>query len=184
MGDWFQVIVDRDATEEEAPALASSIRDWLISEGIITGKLIDCILSEELGYPPGPNHRKVADSGLGDDYLYGFAVNGMEIIIGRTVFHSLGSPIELVCTACEYRFEFSDDVSEAITEWYERTGPGNVTCSQCGVERPVSEWQFEPPWGFGNLGFEFWNWPTFEPFFIEEISKRLGHRVVHVESKL
>jgi hypothetical protein len=34
------------------------------------------------------------------------------------------------------------------------------------------------------LGFEFWNWPTFESFFIEEISKRLGHRVIHVESKL
>ena len=39
MGDWFQIIVDRDATEEEAPALASSIRDWLISEGIIDGRI-------------------------------------------------------------------------------------------------------------------------------------------------
>ena len=106
MGDWFQVIVDRDATEEEAPALASSIRDWMISEGIIEARLTDCILSDELGYPPGPNHRKVADAGLGDDYLYGFAVNGMEIIIGRTVFHSLGSPIELVCTTANFASNF------------------------------------------------------------------------------
>jgi hypothetical protein len=28
MGDWFQTIVDLDATEEEAPALGLSIRNW------------------------------------------------------------------------------------------------------------------------------------------------------------
>jgi hypothetical protein len=108
----------------------------------------------------------------------------MEIIIGRTVFHSGSGSVELICTNCEYRFEFSDEVGDTISDWYERRGSGNCRCSRCGVERSVAEWQFEPPWGFGNLGFEFWNWPSFESFFIEEISKRLGHKVVHVEGKL
>jgi len=179
MGDWFQIIVDRDATEKEAPLLASSICDWLISEGIIEAKLTDCVLGDKLGHAPGPNHRKVADPGIGDDY-----VDGMKIIIGRTVFHSMGAPVEMVCTICEYRFEFSEEAAEAVSEWYERRGSGNFSCPECGVEWPLAEWQFEPPWGFGNLGFEFWNWPPFEAFFIEEISRRLEHRVVCVEGKL
>jgi hypothetical protein len=69
-------------------------------------------------------------------------------------------------------------------EWYEQKGPGILACPHCGEERPITEWQHDPPWGFGYLGFEFWNWPPFEPSFVEAAAKQLGHRVILVEGKL
>ncbi|MBI5570907.1 MAG: hypothetical protein HY914_13270 [Desulfomonile tiedjei] len=184
MGEWYQMIVDEEASEEDAPVLASSIRDWLVAEGIIEGTPTDCLLSEEKGYPPGPNHIKAADAGLGDDYMFRFGINGMEIITERTVFHTMGFPFELLCADCGHLFEPPYEWGDAVTEWYVRTGPGNFPCPQCGVERSITEWQYDPPWGFGNLGFKFWNWPPFEPWFVEEVSRRLGHPVVVVDGKL
>ena len=35
MGDYFQTVVDRDATEEEAPILGKGIHEWLVGEGIV-----------------------------------------------------------------------------------------------------------------------------------------------------
>ena len=44
MGDWFQTIVDKDASVEEAEILAYEIRDWLIDRGIIQATMTDCVL--------------------------------------------------------------------------------------------------------------------------------------------
>jgi len=184
MGEWYQTIVDKDATDEEAEALASSVIEWLISEGIIEPTQTDCVLGDDLGYPPGPNHRRAADAGLGPDYLYGFGWNGMHVVTGRSVFYVTGVETELICSACAQRCQITDEWHDAVSEWYEQQGPGILACPHCGYQRPITKWQHDPPWGFGYLGFKFWNWPTFETSFIEEVSKQLGHKVVVVEGKL
>ncbi|HEY0095506.1 MAG TPA: hypothetical protein VGB96_14340, partial [Archangium sp.] len=66
MGDFFQTIVDKDVTEDEAPRLAEQVREWLVSRQLIEPDLADCALSEP-GYRPGPH-------------------NGLQIQVGRTVF--------------------------------------------------------------------------------------------------
>lgn len=35
MGDWFQTIVDEEASVEEAETLANEIRDWLVDRRIV-----------------------------------------------------------------------------------------------------------------------------------------------------
>lgn len=179
MGDWFQIIVDREASEEEAPALGSSIRDWLVTEGIIEATLTDCVLGSDLGYPPGPNHERATDEKVPELWT-----NGLDIITGRTVFHSTGVETYLICSQCGERFQPPDEWTDAIGEWYDRRGPGLLSCIRCNYTEAITKWQHDPPWGFGNLGFEFWNWPPLNASFIEEVSKRLGHRVVYVEGKL
>jgi hypothetical protein len=48
----------------------------------------------------------------------------------------------------------------------------------------LNDWRWQPPWGFGYLGFEFWNWPPLSQGFIAEVGRRLGHRTVLVAGKL
>jgi len=179
MGDWFQIIVDRDAGEDEAPALAASIRDWLISEGIIGSEMTDNVLGSDRGYPPGHNQGKAVDEEVPDLWA-----NGLDIIIGRSVFDSGAGEISLICAECGERFQLTDAWTEAIGEWHSRRGPGLLSCIRCSHTRTITEWQHDPPWGFGNLGFKFWNWPCLKESFIEEVSRRLGHRVILVEGKI
>jgi hypothetical protein len=47
VGTWYQTVVDRDATEQEAPALAKKIHDWLVVEGIVVTVPTDCVLSSK-----------------------------------------------------------------------------------------------------------------------------------------
>ena len=86
----------------------------------------------------------------------------------------------MVCSGCGERFEAPDEWGEAVGEWYETGAAGMVGCPGCGAGRAVTEWEYDPPWGFGYLGFEFWNWPP----FVEECGRRLGHRIVFVSGKL
>jgi hypothetical protein len=183
MGDWFQIIVDKDATEQEAAELASRIRDWLIAEGIVEREMTDCVLGSDLGYPPGPNAEQAVDDEPMDD-VRELLRDGLDIITKRSVFHAMPGEVELICTDCGQRFDPPDEWQEAIGEWYDERGPGNLKCPHCGVERPIIAWEHDPVWGFGYLGFEFWNWPPLRKSFVEEVSKRLGHRVVLVEGKL
>jgi hypothetical protein len=39
-------------------------------------------------------------------------------------------------------------------------------------------------WAFGELGFEFWNWPRLTSAFIRHFEKQLGSRVISVSGKL
>lgn len=50
----------------------------------------------------------------------------------------------------------------------------------CGRVVGLNDWRWQPPWGFGYLGFKFWNWPPLAQGFIAEAGRRLGHRTVLV----
>ena len=64
-----------------------------------------------------------------------------------------------------------------------QSGPGNLLPC-CRLPRSIVDWQHDPPWAFGDLGFEFWNWPQFTQAFVKEFEEELGSRVVHVYGKL
>ncbi|AUX22286.1 uncharacterized protein SOCEGT47_027870 [Sorangium cellulosum] len=66
---------------------------------------------------------------------------------------------ELICPSCGFRREAPPEWGHAVAEWYERAGPGLLTCPSCGADRAVDRWEYDPPYGFSALGVRFWNWP-------------------------
>jgi hypothetical protein len=183
MGDYFQTLADVDATLEEAEAIATRIRDWLVDSRIIEPEPQNCVLGmNNTGYPP-LNYEQVIDELPGSGYdLHQLKNNGLEIELGRRVFHNGQSGVTITCPKCGA--PCGDKWAEAISEWYENTGAGMLRCFQCGQERSITEWSFDPPWGFGNLGFTFWNWPPLKESFIDEMKKRIAHRTVFIADKL
>lgn len=182
MGDYFQSIVDPEATEAEAPSLADRVLRWLIDEQIVASELTDCVFMKP-GYAPGPTYVKA--TGAPDVHVLKLRTNGLEVVSTRTVFHNGGLGFDLVCAACGSRIEpMQGWWADAVGEWYDRAGPGMLECPNCQVARPVTEWQHDPPLGYGNVGFTFWNWPSLTDDFVASVGKLLGHRVLHVEGKL
>jgi hypothetical protein len=186
MGDWFQTIVDRDASLAEAPALGSAVRDWLIERRVIAANPADCVLgSKGIGYPPGTDFEQVLEAPEAPDRrTRELWTNGFHVTVGRTVFHAGQNGLELVCQKCGTRSDGGELWGKAVDEWYAAKGPGLLPCSTCGNPEAVTDWTYDPPWGFGNLGFNFWNWPRLKTSFVAELSRRLQHRTVVVTGKL
>jgi hypothetical protein len=157
MGDRFQTIVDPEAAEAETPALAASLLQWLIDEGIVVAQESDCALADE-GYAPGPSWSKA--TGPSDYHLQEMRANGLQIVVKHNVFHNGGLGFEIVCDSCGGRFEPPDGSwGDAVGEWYDHSGPGLLACPGCKAVRMITDWRHDPNIGFANLGFEFWNWP-------------------------
>ena len=182
MGDSFQTIVDPAATEAEAPALADRVLCWLINEQVVARDRTNCVLGDG-GYGPGSAYIKATESP--DPHLLRSRTNGLEVVSTHTVFHNGGLGFDIVCLLCGGRFEPQQGVwGDAVSEWYNRTGPGMLACPGCGASRAITEWRHDPPIGFGNVGFTFWNWPTLQEQFVAAVGKQLGHRVFVVQGKL
>ncbi|NBD12441.1 FmdB family zinc ribbon protein [Corallococcus silvisoli] len=181
MGDSFQIIVDKDASADEAPRLAAQIRDWLVARRIIEPELTDCALGDS-GHRPGPGRTAAVDAPDEEAWSWRLQANGLEIEMGRTVFFTIGG--ELTCRACGARFEPEDGWSEAVDDWYSGNDGAEFECPECGTPERLVEWNGEFPWGFGNLGFKFWNWPPLSERFTQELAEQLGHRTLLVRGKL
>ena len=160
MGDRFQAIVDVEATAGEADALADRMLSWFLETGVL--------LSYE------------------EVYRNESTLDGLEVATTRTVFYSLDDEPSLSCPRCGWGTTAQrwPAVDEAISRWYEG-GPDSLVCQGCGRGAGLNDWRWSPPWGFGYLGFTFWNWPeALSPAFLAEVSARLGHRTVHPYGKL
>lgn len=193
MGDWFQTIGDIEATPDEAEKLAEVVLGWLIEAGIVAAEPTDCVLGSDLGYPPGPNYADAVTEP--DRSLTRRWTNGLEVLTGRTIFDFGEGEIEdAKCPHCgvstrfvDDRWKFDDEAwrpfSLVIDAWH-KGGDGLLACSACAKPVGLNEWNWEPAWGFGDLGFTFWNWPPLIPGFVAEFPRRLGHRIVSPAGKL
>ncbi|CAL9323853.1 MULTISPECIES: hypothetical protein [Streptomyces] len=191
MGNYFQTVVDLDATPADARTLADSGLDWLVREGIVRAELTDCVLGAPSGHPPGPSWAKAVDQ---EDWE---PSGGLTIETGRTVFHcGQGDPRFAVCPHCAGRADFCTDrleeiegawepFGEAINAWSD-TGSAAVTCPRCRRTGDLTAWTWSDDYfALGYLGFEFWDWPDFSPGFLEGLSRALGgHRTVLMAGKL
>ncbi|SEN23712.1 hypothetical protein [Nonomuraea pusilla] len=197
MGDWFQTIVDVEATSEEAEALAAEVREWLVGSGVAAPERTPCVLDAELGHPPGPRAAEVADaSGWSPDWPGSWS-GGVSVLTGRTVFDGgQGDPTAVSCPHCSASVVLVDDCfelldaawapfREVVHGWAEGRDVV-LACPSCARPVAPAAWRWEDDYfAFGHLGFTFWNWPPLRPGFVSDLTARLhGHRVVLLDGKL
>ena len=174
--DW---VVDVEATEGEAEALAEKVVDWLVSEGIIlrsTRKNMwrRCGPLYEVG-PRAAEWSVQVDSGV--------AQCGLDVLCERTVFHTGDNGLQRFrCPNCSALHE-PDALpwGDAVGAWLEAKPDSTLKCSVCNNVSPITAWHFlELAWGFGNLGFGFNNW-AITARLATAIAELVGHRmqVVH-----
>ena len=183
MSDHSQIIVDIEVGPREAKRLGKSVLDWLINEGIVEREGSDSAMSG-VGHRPGPRYRSVIEE---EDSFLELAVNGLELVTGRTVFDAGGNGLELQCSSCDYQVSSDEDVSafvDVIDAWYEGDDQTTFKCPRCGQARLLRDWRGPWQWGFGNLGLQFWNWPPLKEEFIQAVTKKLGHQTVLVRMHL
>ena len=189
MSEWFQTIVDIDATEAQAPALAAATLGWLVKENIVQEVETDCVLAG-VGHAPGRDYASIVT--VPDPHLHTLRTNGLRVITERTVFWSMGIE-QITCPHCASVTRFTidhggpdenwEEVSKIIGIWYD-TGDAAHSCPSCRRLVLLNDWRWQPEWGFGYLGFQFWNWPPITDDFVATLSSRLGHRTVRPSGKL
>jgi hypothetical protein len=177
MSDHSQIIVDIEVSAQDAEPLAGSIREWLAKEGIIEDAPSDSALAGP-GYRPGLGC--LAAVSRGDGIWRELLTNGLGIRIGRQVFEASGNEIELQCANCCAEFCPKAPWFEAVDQWDQGDDAVTFECPSCGRQDLLSNWRGPFPWAFGNLGFEFWNWPPLSDEFLRRLSERLGHRTLVV----
>ena len=195
MGEYFESIADVEATEDQAAGLAQRLTSWLIESGVIAAERTDCVIGD-LGYPPGPGWASVvieADEAH-TPYLRN---NGLEVSVGRTVFHSGGDGVsDVECPRCGAHVALQEDsgptpswdaFSATLGTWYEGGESSVVACPRCSRPVDFNDWIWTEDWGrfaVAFLGLTFWNWPPLTDSFVAEVAARLGHRVVRTRGKL
>ncbi len=174
MSDTYQTVADLDADTQSAQVTAARLRDWMISREIIVPAESDCVLGDYLGHAPGANYTLA----IQDPYplLFNLRTNGVAFIAKHSVFPAMGLEMTLVCSSCGMRFGTNDAWSAAVEDWYLNNGIGMLGCVRCGSELAIAEWQHDPPWAFGNVGVEFWNWPPLREEFLKDLAGVVGHR--------
>lgn len=175
MSDNVQWIVDLDATLDEAEALASKVKDWLVSQEIVSMEV-----SSELAYDGSMPLMRGARAIEWDSFDIGTPPLpcGLSRVTERRVFHSGGNGIDaLQCPQCGH--EHNPDVvpwSDAVGAWFNGESGDGMQCPACNATNSIVDWQFlECPWAFGNLGFGFWNWPI-DDRLVLAVASVLGHR--------
>jgi hypothetical protein len=169
MSDNFEMLVDVEATPSQAEGIARAVLGRCRELGLITGEAnSDCVLGGT-GYRPGPTVAGLYKLQEGEFRFWELVTCGVEPHVGRAFNGwALGPSCEgFVCPACEAEIEpFSDTftatVWQALGEWEGESGPAEVPCPACGKKRPITEWQCKPAFGFGNVSFQFWNWPPLD----------------------
>lgn len=195
MGDYFQTIVDTEATEAEAPQLAERIVAWLVAEGMVEPDLVE-------GWTLGGPGRKAlpgAVAAVEEKSTFDERWGGLEVVAGKRMAFDSGQatlPEAARCPQCREETEFVDEdweedaeawqpFSEGLYEW-QNGGEGAVACGHCDRETSVNRWL----WSHeslvpGCLGFTFWSWPELTPSFREEFARRLGnHNTEYLQGKI
>jgi hypothetical protein len=196
MSDNFHMLVDVDATPGEADGVARAVLDRFRKLGLITGRANpDCVLGGT-GYRPGPAVAASYKLGKRECRFWELVTCGVEPKVGRSFNEwAVGPSCEgFNCPACGADIEpfgdaFGDAIGKAVGEWMDGFGPAVVPCPACRKERPITEWQCKPPFGFGNVSFRFWNWPPLDsPSWTVDIAGIVravtGHTVVQSHGRI
>ena len=181
MGDYFTSFAPLRPKITQSKAIGFKLIHWLIKEGIVVNELSDCTLGN-LGYAPGENYQSVLVEE--DPRLIELRTNGVEVFTERTVFHNGGYELDHVrCPQCNTDLSRTS-WSAALNEWMDDSGEVLVDCSNCGSRTAIENLQFQPAWGFSNLGLTFWNWTRFKNTFVQDLEQKIGSPVRVIYGKI
>jgi hypothetical protein len=166
----FEAIVCIDVTPEAAAEVGEGLREWLFREQILLPEL-----DAEQAYLAGPQawqKTTSCEAPLEGQDAFGSA----NLIIGRTIYWSEWGH-NLFCPVCQYTVEPEDDEAlEAMAQWQRGEPAGEVGCPECGLRKPLTDWDSD--WGYGSLGIEFWDWPALAYFFVHRVGRLTGSHVI------
>ncbi len=179
MSDYSISIVPRQSSYPNNGQKAKEILDWLVSRNIVKPALSDCISSSEKGYAISEGALIVAS--FPEKSPYDLLTNGLEIVTERRVFSTGQNGMDkCICPNCNENIAFDDC---DLDPWYSQESD-NLTCPICGKESEIHNYQFEPEWGFSDLGFIFWNWPDFSTDFLDEFKKKFNCEICIVKQHI
>jgi hypothetical protein len=181
MSDTFITIVPKKVTADEVPDISKRTIDWLTKRDIISQNLTDCILGENKGYPPGLKCHEIFEEINFE--LRNLKTNGLEIVTTRQVFHNGGNGLdEIVCLKCGAN-NIDSDWAEKVDSWYKKEND-TFECSECNHETSITNYDFQPKWGFGEFGLKFWNWPDFNKDFLDDLKRLLNKDIEIIHGRL
>jgi hypothetical protein len=195
MSEWFEMLVDPDVGEDNAEKLSHRVLSALREHELITETASkECVLGG-IGYPPGPRAPDVYCLAEREGAFWTLRTSGVEPCVGRGFNEwALGPVCEgLCCHSCGVTFkpfadiyadDFGDLFARAIGQWMKDATVMNIPCPHCKTQILLTDWPCDPPLGFGNLAFRFWNWPPLDssswkidiPGMLRYVT---GHRIVH-----
>ncbi len=171
MSDTYISIVPVNVKANEVSLLAEKVKNELIRRKVINQDFI-----------PGSNAMSVVVEK--DDFFKSLLNNKLDIIKTRQVFQNGQNGTETIkCPNCSFDIIETNWI-DVVEEWHSNSKKDSITCPKCSETNSVTEYIFEPVWGFGELGFTFWNWPKFEDSFILELENLLSRKVKIVHGLL
>ena len=181
MSDSFITLVPENVDKHHANELIDKIINHLSDEGIIQNELTDCVLANK-GYQPGDNVRSAID---GNDFGFqDLRTNGLEFTNAREVFHNESNGLDrITCPECQTNI-IDTDWGQALEEWTNETGNDKVTCPNCNSVNSITEYRFQPSWGFGNMALTFWNWPNLKDEFVNDLEALIERKIKIIYGRL
>lgn len=193
MSDTFEMLADATVSAEDAERVSLAVLTRFREMGLIAGDAKEeCVLGGS-GYRPGPAVSHSYQLEPQESEFWTLVTCGVEPHIGRGFNEwALGPVFEgMTCPACSSTTEDfgGEELWSAISEWLSQSGSGLVQCPKCATRLPITELQCDPPLGFGNLSFRFWNWPPLDssawkiniPAIIGEAT---GHNIIHTWGRI
>lgn len=158
--------------------MTGTILEWLFERDIIEARRSDCILNRKGGYRGSVGLTSVVQNSEALNTLWSRQTFGLEIVKEKNVFDTGENGLKNIsCPNCNWKYDI--EAFDIISVWWETRKTG-VVCTGCGKIYDINEYLFTPQWAFSNLGFKFWNFPTFTLKFIEEFQYMLGYEIVVV----
>ena len=171
-------VVEISVSAAEAPRRAAEVTRWLLDTGVIDHNTERDDLWQPSRYRAGPRVLAVAPE---FDYLTRrLSNNGVDVAVGRSVYHPVENYEPPDCPACGTTLD--EDTHYGFVEpWL--TGPEPlVICPACQGKSLLGDWighgDEYGQWTFqiGELGVSFNNWPALTTSFLTEIGDRIGPR--------
>lgn len=167
MSDSYELLIDHDASPENAGAIGKTLIGALIVEGILLpDPNSECVLTGE-GFPPGPRLREIYTGGDHEvRYWDVLKTIGVKVHTDRYV-NFFGFPVfeYSSCPTCHQRFSgdhsVMDGIFECVGSFINDDRLDDIECPACRARIRCDRWIAVPDIGFCHLAVEFWNWPPF-----------------------
>lgn len=179
MSNSFNIIVPERFTfsQQELVEIENRMIGWMQENGWIEKEKSDCALNEDKGWrftEAGAAHMAANGEYRAPLDPYGVSVEKYDGWKG--LFTNMEGGLEnAVCPLCGK--DILDNAYDMISTWFNAKEYYALKCPQCCGSFDIREFRLYPPWGFSQLGFEFWNLGIIDQNFVDEFSAKLGEPV-------